>query len=265
MNYCPFFPEDFWPPASKDYAEKVALGFKICSKMNLLVVGCARDCEKQLEQNLLRIEFLRKFFHNSFVFVFENDSIDRTKILLDKYHKSGYNISFKSETIGTKKLGDKSLERRKNMAYARNQYLNYAKTIKDKIHIIIVLDLDLFGFSYTGILHSLSHNKKNSIYASNGLIYQDNQRLMYDVWAYRDLNNNEGDNLLLFNRGEDLVKVKSAFGGLSIYPSSILDNNIEYTSNDCDHVTLNNQLTKLGYSIFLNPSQITLYSCHYYC
>ena len=49
-----------------------------------------------------------------------------------------------------------------------------------------------------------------------------------------------------------------------IYPSSILENDISYTNEHCDHVTLNKQLTQLGYNIFLNPSQITLYSEHYY-
>ena len=255
-----FFPESYYPPISLDYSDKLAKGFTIASKLNVLITGVVRDAEKEIKLNLSRIDHLRRFFGKSYVFLYENDSIDNTKEIINKWRKSRYNVVFSSEKIGTRKLSDKSLERRVNMAAARNKYLEYARNIKD-IHKIIILDLDLIGgFSYEGILNSLSYNDDSGIFGSNGLIYQNNQRMFYDTWA-----TDPSDNTWLLNRGEDLVKVNSAFGGCIIYPSEITKLSIEYNSSDCDHVTLNNQLTKCGYNIFLNPSQITLYSIHYYC
>ena len=260
-----FFPESYYPPASLDYADRLAKGFTTASKLNVLITGVVRDGEKEIGLNLARIDYLRRFFAKSYVFVYENDSVDNTKEIINKWRKSRYNTVFYSEKLGTRKLADRSLERRINMATARNKYLEYARKLKD-IHKIIILDLDLAGgYSFEGVLHSLSYNEENSIYTSNGLMYRNTERLFYDTWSYRDLDDNEGSNYLLYNRGEDLVKVNSNFSALSIYPSSILDYNIKYTSSDCDHVTINNQLTKYGYNIFLNPSQITLYNLHYYC
>ena len=65
-------------------------------------------------------------------------------------------------------------------------------------------------------------------------------------------------NLLHFNRGDDLVEVKSCFGGLALYKTSALSG--RYTDEDCDHVTLHKSLP----CMYLNPSQIVLYTEHYY-
>lgn len=264
-NY--FFPESFYPPVNSDYADQVSKGLKIASGLNVLFVSVARDVGDILNRNLLVLSHMRRFFKKSSVFLYENDSKDSTKKILEKYKKYHYSVVFTSEKLGTDKLADQSLTRRTNMACARNKYLEYGrnklKNIPDKI---IILDLDLLGgYSYTGLLTSLNCDD-NSCIGSNSIIYQDKTRLYYDTWAYKDSNNqSEADkNLLIFHRGESLVPVQSCFGGMIIYPGSILEHDIWYTNEDCDHVTLNNQLTQLGYNIFLNPSQITLYSSHYY-
>lgn len=266
-NY--FFPEEFFPPVDKGYGKKCSMGLEIASKINVLFCGVVRDAGSILNRNLLALNHMRGFFNHSHTFLFENDSQDSTKNILDKYSKQNYNSVFSSEKLNTKRLSDTSLERRTNMAYARNKYLEYAKKkIKsNRIDKIIILDLDLLGgWSYTGLLNSLSYKDNTSCFGSNSIYYREKERLYYDTWAYLDHNKqSETDkNLLMFHRGQSLVPVTSCFGGMMIYPSSILENDIQYTNEHCDHVTLNKQLTQLGYNIFLNPSQITLYSEHYY-
>jgi hypothetical protein len=269
IKYLPNFPEEFWPPVSKDYANKCLLGLQIASKTNVLIVGCVRDAEPSLEPNLARLDEIRRLFNFSKVIIYENDSKDFSKEILDNYAKTRYNTIFLTEKLGTRKLSDHSLERRINMANARNKYLEYSKKVikTNHIDIIIVIDLDIKGgYSYTGLLNSLSYINKTLCIGSNSIYYQDKTRLFYDSWAYLDSNNKseEEKNLMCFHRGEPLLEVDSCFGGLCIYPASILNYNIKYENWSCDHVTLHKQLKDLGYKIYLNPSQIVLYSDHYY-
>lgn len=66
--------------------------------------------------------------------------------------------------------------------------------------------------------------------------------------------------LLRFRRGEPLVPVWSCFGGLGIYRTECLSA-ASYEGSDCEHVTLHRMLRERGYDrLFLNPSQIVLYS-----
>lgn len=271
IKHLPNFPEEFWPPVnSKDYVQKCLIGAQRASKMNVLIMGCARDAEPALEANLTRLDEIRRFFNFSSVFLFENDSKDNSKEILDNYAKTHYNTIFSSEKLNTNKLSDQSIERRVNMAYVRNKYLEHAKKkYKNgyKLDLIIVLDLDIIGgYSYTGLLNSLSYLNKHTCIGSNSIYYQDKTRLFYDSWAYLDSNNKseEEKNLMCFHRGEPLVEVDSVFGGLMVYSASILEHNIKYEHWSCDHVTLHKQLKDLGYKIYLNPSQIVLYSDHYY-
>lgn len=269
IKHLPNFPEEFWPPVnSKDYRQKCLVGLQRASKMDVLIVGCVRDAEPALERNLACLDHMRKFFRSSSVFLFENDSKDSTKNILENYCGTRYNSSFKSETRNTKRLADKSLERRVNMAYARNKYLEYAKSYKQRnIDVIIILDLDLKGgYSYIGLMNSFYYINNQTCIGSNSIYYQDNQRLYYDTWAYEDSykRTEEEKNLMIFHRAQEPFEVKSCFGGLMVYPSSILKHNIKYESWSCDHVTLHKQLKELNYKILLNPSQITLYSDHYY-
>lgn len=262
-NY--FFPEEFYPPIDPDYGRKVSKGLERASKLNSLFVGVIRDAER----NLLILNHIRGFFNSSKVFLYENDSKDNSKNILEKFSKDNYNVVFKSENLKTTRLADTSLERRTNMANARNTYLEYSKRYfkSNPVDILIVLDLDLLGgFSYTGLLNSLYFWNNISSFGSNSIYYQNQERLYYDTWAYLDsFQRSESDkNLMIFHRGEYVKKVISCFGGMMLYPGNILDNDINYTNEDCDHVTLNKQLINLGYNIWLNPSQITLYSTHYY-
>jgi hypothetical protein len=116
-------------------------------------------------------------------------------------------------------------------------------------------------------LNTLGHSL--DVCGSNGLLYrkQDDkvQRLYFDSWAYRGLNEEYDPdiNLLTINRGDSPYEVDSCFGGMCIYKYDTL-NGLKYTNEDCDHVTLHKQIRNNGYRIWINPSQITLYTEHYY-
>lgn len=266
-----FFPEEFYMPEKslEQYSQRVSKGLSYSACSSALIISCVRDCSNILERNLLCLEYTRSFFKNSHCFIYENDSKDSTKSILREYtfrHKS----KILCENINTKRQNGTDIDRRIRMANVRNRCLKYAKSInkREKVDVVIVVDLDLLGaWSYTGLLNSLSYMQENNntCFGSNSLYYNSGERLFFDTWAYRSMINHEvGNNFLRFERGQNPISVESCFGGLMLYPGSILKHDIRYTEDDCDHVTLHNQLRNYDYEIFLNPSQITLYNKHYY-
>lgn len=275
LNY--FFPEDLFPPTSKDYGERISEGLQIARGLNLIIVGVVRDSEHSLNRNLKCIDHIGSYFKTYQGFFYENDSQDNSKKILENFALGGH-IILKTEKRGTRKLSDMSLERRKNMAEARNQYVSYlSNLIEQRLLYVLIVDLDVVGgYSYVGLLNSLSYLKDSSykyklkddtVIGSNSIYYNDsNIRLYYDTWAYLDKNNRseEDKNLMVFHRGQSPFEVDSCFGGMALYPFSVFQHNIWYQDWHCDHVTFNTQLKDLGYKILLNPSQITLYNKHYY-
>lgn len=267
--YISQFPESQFVCVSNadEYKQRVIHGHTIASKSNVLICGIARNVAKNLHYTIARIERLRSYFNNSHVYIYENDSEDNT---LDILNKTSYTIESERHDISI--FDDpKGLMRKIWMAFARNKYIEYASKfcLSNRIHYVIILDTDLSGgWSYHGILNSLSYDDWDVV-GSNSILYQiENDRYMrlfYDSWAFREYGNFEEindsrANLFRFERGDSLIQVYSCFGGLAIYKPHFLYSGASYNSEDCDHVTLHSQLINLGYKIYLNPSQITLYN-----
>ena len=275
--YVSQFPECMFLCASKhknEYVENVIRGKDIAAQSNVLICGIARNCEKILPYTIARIERLGSLFRSYHVYIYENDSIDQTLSLLNNWKKENRKITIKSETLSPPPFTDPKGEvRLKYMAAARNNYLAYAKQYNKKkpVDYLIFVDCDLRGgWSYDGVLNSIGQDIEWHGIGSNSLCYisKDNEwtKLFYDQFAFRSSNSWQeidkfANGSFVFNRGEPLVSVNSCFGGLCIYKPSILETNVKYTQDDCDHVTFNKQLIeKYNYKIFINPSQISLYN-----
>ena len=140
---------------------------------------------------------------------------------------------------------------------------------------IIVVDTDLEGgWSYDGIAHTFGQNGWDFV-GSNGLVYVRRTvqhcispiyiQRYYDAWAFRHLNHpvahpNSLINMLNVFRGEPMMPVLSAFGGVGIYTSTAFLSSY-YSGEDCEHVSFHQRMAMRGYPrIFMNPSQITLYN-----
>lgn len=240
------------------------MGKEYFRNSSILYLGLIKGKHRECLYNIHNLS-LKK---NDHLIIYENDCEDTS--LMDVAVNT-YPVTYVNEKLDHEPLKqDKSLLRKTRMALYRNKLLELAKE-KSGFDYLCVVDLDLEGgYSLEGIYSSLFHMRdKNVIIGSNGLVYNDGQRLYYDSWAYREINSwdfagDEVNNRLRFERGEPLVEVNSCFGGLCFYPIDILKKGVYYTSADCDHVTLHKQLKDLGYKIYLNPSMITLYSENYY-
>lgn len=260
-----FFPESYYLPTSETYYDEVARGYDTLKNKSIIICGICKNIGPNVRNILARIKVLGEMFNSYSVFVYENDSTDNTLANLANYADLfKMPIEIQSEMIGLEPHEqDKSLYRRQIMAQCRNKYLDYLKSCSPDY--VIVLDLDIYGFSYQGVAHSFS--QEFDVMGSNGIIYQTNKageryRCFYDTWAYRgdgpDGPAPENLNLLTLNRGEPCYEVDSCFGGLAIYKQKWLDK-IRYMDYDCDHVTLHEQIRESGGKIMINPSQIVLY------
>lgn len=254
----------------KAYAERVIAGRDKASRSHVLICTIMRNIDKVLPYTLARIEATRALFEKSHVFIYENDSRDQTKNILNRIQNPDYTIV--SENIYPEPFVDmKGDVRRRVMANARNKYLEFARQYvqHDLVDYIIILDADLLGgWSYNGILNSIGSTIWDVI-GSNSIYYVEHegkwQRLFYDSWAFRPLDHPEElsdseANLFMFNNGDPPIPVNSCFGGLAIYKPYFLSEGLNYTDEDCDHPTLHNALRQKGYNICINPSQITVYN-----
>lgn len=273
------FPEDWYLPEktlTSDYMDRCNYGFDHISRKHITVGFLARDIELTLPYTISRLIYLSRFFRFCNIICFENDSVDNSKLILKSaasryaHGKHSENVSFNiiSSNLGKEKnIQDKSLGRRERMAEYRNSLRD--EMIKYQSDYYLVYDGDIEGgFSYEGVANSFSYDW--DVCGSNSIIYktvnEKVQRYYYDSWAWRDLDNWECHedseiNPRAYHRGEKPVEVNSCFGGLAIYKHDNFScRSYSYSPDDCDHVTIHKQMKNDGKKIFMNPSQITLYS-----
>lgn len=262
------FPESLYPSISDDYFDRVACGIDKMKRLDITICGIGKNIESNVQNILAKIYRLGSMFRSYNICIYENDSDDRTlSRLVETSARLNMPLTLKHENLKVEPhKQDKSEYRRERMAYARNKYLEFVKESSQDYFIVSDLDI-ITGWSYEGIAHSFSFDY--DVVGSNGLVYEKDEngnfcRLFYDTWAYRTLDDEELPqeecNLLNFKRGSDLHNVGSCFGGLCIYKREALDDDMCYTKDDCDHVTLHRQMREKGKKIYLNPSQIVVYS-----
>jgi hypothetical protein len=278
MNYINYlysrFPEELYPPKMEHaaaYKLAVEIGMNSASQSRVFLAMLARDIEDNFIRLVNRVEFFSQFFNAVDVCIVTNGSKDRTTDLCSEWRQSNPRVcTIVPEHLTEERLQDKSLRRRRLMANLRNLYLDVFKAEHEAkpYNYLMVMDSDLYGgFSYDGVFHSIGMMqafRQAKIIAANGITYQGGQRLFYDSWAFRYFNDDkyhadEEINLLKFDRGEPLIKVNSAFGGLAIYKADIISHYTKYGEHDVDHFTLHQALRLQGNEIYLNPSMIVCY------
>jgi hypothetical protein len=165
------------------------------------------------------------------------------------------------------------------MADFRNRYLSYVYEHYKKFEYVIVIDMDLKGpWSLDGLASSVAYPDWDGIFAYGlhtvpfccGLLYG-----MYDVAAYVKVGDpmgfliSDGDiaksyftmnfrDYLFVKKGDPLLPVSSAFGGLGIYKMKSLYGSW-YEGKTCEHVCLHQTMAEKGHGKFyINPSLILL-------
>lgn len=223
---------------------------------SIVISALARDCADNLEGNITRIEELRLNFAKSKVIVLENDSKDKTPIILKEWEKSSEGVKCISEPLSCDKIidlhaknpkyEDKSLWRISKMAYLRNRLIELSKEMGE-FDLYMLLDIDVYSFSVDGILKALKKAPTDwgGLFA-NGCIkyihngYYTNMPLQYDVYAFfkeqedimsidfcylQEMNQFNRSRYMSYNiNTQDYFACMSAFGGIGIYKYDLIRN-----------------------------------------
>jgi len=259
-----------WPPHPdflKSYQEKVNIGKNISKNSKIAVVALARQCEKQMQDSIDRI--------NSLVnddlrwFVYENDSKDHTKEILSQNKSEKFEISLND--LGKGYLTDASLSRTLALANYRNICLSWVNRNCSDFDYTIVLDLDADrGFSVDGIYNSiywLNHIEKAGGMGSYSMFINRNSSNLkishYDSFAVR-INDwidskEKNSNLSWFSNfnpkvGSNPIPFYSCFGGLGVYKTQAFLSSQYDGSIGSEHIGLHKGMHKKGWNMYLNPS-----------
>jgi hypothetical protein len=264
----------FYPSSSIEY-----INITKTPKYNvdIVILGCARNISRYLEKTFKVIEMMRSCFTKSAVIIYENDSNDNT---LEKLYN--YKNKHKHVTI----INEKHVKgtRTQRLAHGRNMILKHSlETYNSKYTIVMDLDDVNLLLTREAFLSSFSLNIKWDVITANQV------NKYYDLWALRTYDNwmpfdcwkcsTMSSYILVWycvwirfinvRRDQKPILVKSAFGGLGIYKTQIIRNVIEkykfayiggpLFNEQCEHVSLNNLITKEGGKIFINPLMINSY------
>ncbi len=252
-------PEDFWavdPEFSGLYAEKVDAGRAIAAKSKVVVLGLARNAEKNLANSLKLLGFLGTHFAWPKGFVFENDSDDNTVPLLTGQRPPW--LLFRSDSNGRPHLQLFEKERTDALAEYRNVCKQWAFTNAKDADYVVVVDLDADGgFSVDGVLNSIAW--LDEIDEAFGMGSYSLFRMtdadgtpkfaQYDAWAAR-LNHWSDRVRLGLHKwyhvwmppvGSEPVRFYSCFGGLAVYRARDYFLG-EYRGGDCEHVTFHRSI-----------------------
>jgi hypothetical protein len=218
---------------------------------NVAFCFIVKDGDKYLEKNLMKIiQFGDLYLDNYRIYYVENDSVDKTNEILDKFKKKYKNIygqhlklDGKHSTQLCNKLDERNCSNRtRRLAFIRNQVLNQVNQWNE-CKYMIMLDLDFIDFDMKE-LHNMFNIIKNSKNI-NGVFGMSvsHKNCMYDIGAVKPLYK-----LIEIYLKIKLVKVDSAFSGFGIYKMKyIIDNNVKYNekTNKIEHIDFNKQISNL--------------------
>lgn len=267
----------------KQYLSLVESGLEFLKNQKIVFLGLARNLEHCIEGNINKLSRVGEIAKDYKIVIFENDSIDNTKIILEKLSNTNKNIHFLSETNNRPHFGTvKDISRTNALAEYRNKLKDYVVKHFASYDFVIVTDLDFIDFSPEGVYNSFGYLRRfgDQIDAIAGNSYEyryvtsDTVKSLwnYDSWAFRynwwselpDLPSMTYNRMLWFGFfimpvGSPVMSVNSSFGGMAIYKTEKFKLGI-YDGTDCEHVRFHYSLKQNcpNFQLVLNPSQIML-------
>ena len=265
-------------------------GLKKLSESAIIVCGITRNCGKNLEKNIRTINQLCDFAKNYHVVIYENDSVDNTKQILTNWANERKNIHVSLNTFNKITIPEKcssvnpffSVHRIERMASYRNSYLEYIEKENLEGDYIIMVDLDVNKIYIDGVLNSFAVCYDWDAITANGISRSFSSKLRkryYDTYALIECgqeNIPQTEKSItdakrqwsFLKPGMPLIRVVSAFGGLSIYKREairncrygVLLNDNERIESRTEHLFFYHQMKANGYDkIYINPAMYVSY------
>jgi hypothetical protein len=250
-------------------SQALSLGQDELKKHKVVIVGIVRDSVLGVYSMTQYVERLENFVKDYRVIVFENDSTDGTKWMLERWAKKNNKVKILSEDFGYQRRPSI-----KFLADIRNRYIDelHANPEYADFDIVMVTDMDMTnGWDMRGIFDTFSKTKEWDAVCSNGLFYGEST---YDMFAFR---NEEFPTSLYGTKdfwptilaatkryypvGTPLMKMDSCFGSMAFYKKqAIKDCRYESINEDCEHVAFHKCIIdKNRGRMVMNPSQVVRY------
>jgi glycosyltransferase involved in cell wall biosynthesis len=256
----------------------------------ILIVGTISNASRKFTKDMRKIDRVFTKLASVHYYFVESDSSDNTLDTLAKF-ESEYN-QFSYISMGS--LRQEIPNRIERIRYCRNVYVEYIRNnhFESRWDYIVVADLDGMNsrISTKGIHNSLGKMKSwDGLFANQLFGYYDIYALRCKNWVeenlietVRKLNLPQLDNqydliqyfrgqrirqkilyskMKVITRGEAVINVQSAFGGLGIYKPSVFTR-FDYSRegetlfDECEHITLHNKCIADGCSLGINPRMI---------
>ena len=252
-------------------------------KMDVIIYGTIRDIENEFNTSFLNIDIITELFNEVFIIIFENDSSDNTRKLLEKWciiqsPKVKKHIILKNDLEKLYPL------RAHRLAYCRNYILNYIvdNNLHHKYEYAIHCDLDdtFWSVDFESIKTCFQYDSNEW----DVMTCVNKNRKYYDFWALRcetswfninifscdangvDYNTKIDGFEALIKNTNGPIPTRSSFNGLGIYKLKSLINcryNADYECKKCnnvkrgcwednDHIGLHHQMVNNNCKIFIN-------------
>jgi glycosyltransferase involved in cell wall biosynthesis len=259
-------------------------GRKKLSESVITICGIVRNCDNNLKKNITTINMLCDAAKDYHIIIFENDSVDNTKQVLQEWQKQRKNIHISLADFHTTTIPEQSKivnryfsrHRIEKMATYRNYYLEYISNNQIVSNYILVLDMDVKKVPLNGIFHSLGENREWDCITANGYIYSPSvwfKKRYNDAYALVECgmeNTAQTEKIIKQNQYRwaflkpdmPFIRVYSAFGGLAIYKYaaikdcrySVIQNQDEHVEVRCEHFSLYKQMMNKGFDkVYINP------------
>jgi hypothetical protein len=267
------------------WTNKINYSHAECYKYKVALVGCTKNSETTVIENLNKLVEIGSLFYEYKIFIYENDSSDNTVLQLQQFKDLNDNFDFVHE-IG---INEQYQNVRTNvLAHGRNLLFDKVDPSYD---YMIKIDLDglLVGFNPKSIYEVFNYNVNDwdvmtanctgryydiwALRVSEDVWKQDVHGLIWDkpinhdCW-YHQNHMPPREYIKTYQRiipvNSPLIETDSSFGGLAIYKRSKLENCMycgavyndwgNFLHPHCEHVSFNNGIKKNGGRIFICPS-----------
>lgn len=248
------------------------------SGKSIIIVGIVRNISTTIKEDLEKLSAAFCDARKIDFYVAESGSSDNSLDILAELSNQREDFEYTTLRI------DENLSRTENMANARNAYLAYLRT-----------EARLANYSYVVIADFNKLNNKISAASVESCFKRDDWEVVtanqsgryYDAWALRHplwspndcweqheffrkytklpesaITYSMRSRMLKIPSNSEWIRVDSAFGGIAIYRSEILNSKALYSGirsdgrRICEHVPFHSELQVNGARIYLNPAFI---------
>jgi hypothetical protein len=240
----------------------------LMKESKIIFTGTVRNAENHIKKHLENMDKCGEKFKGYAVILYENDSKDSTRKILEDNKKENYYYIFED--------GVKEGSRTVRISNGRNKILDKVREINedDSYDYMLMMDLDEVNESgkfVDTIETCFSYDDWDVLTANQSDFY-------YDLWALRKKGDMEYDcwEKVRENPGdpdaenkyvnskfknypvEDLLEVDSAFGGAALYKIQSIPEECRYNGvsasgfDTCEHVALHTCMKEKGKKIFIN-------------